>query len=1054
MAPRVRKPLAVASNPVAKDQLKQQLIDIFDKSQYCTSSDLALTQLKKLYKNTPYNKFEPAFRNIFKRFLQSKDHSNYFKTTCELVCKFLEHENKTNETTNNDKTTLENQDQNKKDSNKKRSTRKGVKRKERETSDDDELVSEYLQTSQTSQLNITDEDLAPITDIDRIISSCIEVADIFMQAANEDCRLNAVYFVCKFLTHVQSLDEEIFKALQMRLTERIRDKKPRIRAQAVLASHTLQANKMIQDAFNYHFYRDPELIVRKALLQVMDTKIFGYNFLADSTQDSHELMRVTTYQKIGKVSPKDLNQEQLHKILHNGLNERERRANYAFKTNTLEIWLTSLYNGINLQELLNSFDCIEYYDDICKLLQIIYERDLEKIENNGTTTKLHHVVENFRETNFDDNCIPKQMSNVDEKLIIIWTTLVKFCRNNQSLIKPVKIRTIAQVDDKNASIEKILDSQEKTDDVVELYERLTPDLINLVEFLKNFVEHAHKKLGNNGTEKEITKFEFIYQHIMSSILYYDVGDELERKSVQEVLGGIIKENLLTGQFKNFIRPVIKCLNKLIYSANPNLMLNYISELINNVRSHLEDVIATTAQPKLPAIRHSTIMGPRSQDVPKSVKKVRINDPLEGEDLECEIAKRRVELEELKDNLENCIKDKDYDKAKVIDSRMKDIKSQLTMLHERRYSIASDVSHMSMVLDIEPCGSDGKLSSTVIAETSLNDSEISIQNDEEVKIFKHHTNDLIKCLQMYFACLENINIREVPQTMLNHLNLLSYECLDEWFKENSRVRSLMVACNGISALIDKNFAKVPNTITLLLAACFDTKSIEVKTTGFISLVDVLVEHEDLEYSEDNIEKFLHLSMRDYGKFNAKDSSKTEMEFANALIEGTSKLFYYKKLSSPKVLSHFILWWYHPKTDSKLRQFIGVFLPLFVRDSSKKQICLDETINDTWLKDLLEDTFIMSIEYLHNYITGPGFNIMESSDMLSLINFLSNLIPIAFHPDIQVKLNERIDEISDKSPDLVKYLKQAKNGLTLSAPTTTNNVPQTPLARRIDTTINNN
>lgn len=895
-------------------------------------------------------------------------------------------------------------------------TKHNTRGRKRKSLSDDELVpSDFMSTTQTNRTVSQHK----ITNHDRIISSCLDVADLYMQVSDESCRLNAVLFVSKYLSSVETVDEAICEAFKATLPKRIRDRKPMIRAQAVLASRTFQDCKMIQDGFLHHFYRDPELMVRKALLQVMDTKVFGHDFLVDSTQDTHEVMRKAAFQRLSKISPLDLSQKQLHRVLHNGLIERERQASYSFKAHTLDSWLSTLYDGLDLYKLLEPFDVINNQEYIGQFLQLIFERDLEKLQNNGTTTQFHKVVESFRDQwlSSDNNCLP-DLSQIDERVVTIWLALIKFCKSNQAIIKPVKIRTVdAEAANADESLEKIIDSQQRNDEVVELYERLMPDLVNLVNFMNRYVQHSSQILKGKQNQ-EAPKLEFIYQQLMGFICSFEVGDELERKTVHEVFDGILKQNLLTGNFQNFICPIIKCLFHLVYSCSSKLMINYISEMIHNVRSHLEDVASSNTPNVAKKLIHSSIKAPRSK-TPGTAKKVRIQseplDSIESGNLEFKIATIRVDLEELKDKLEECIKKKDFDQAKTINNKIEELQSEYAHLHDRRCSVASDVSHISMVIDTEPTD-DAKLSSTMIANPTLDDSNSSIQAKEDLKIFKRHPNELIKCLQMYFGCFQCIKMTQIPQTMLNHLSYLSYECLQECFKDNVRVRTMMVACNGLTALIDVEFAKQLTTLTLFTAACFDQNSIEIRTVGFKSLVDVICQHDDLEVPSDKLIRFLKLSLADYGKYDPNDIQTNELDFVTTLIEGTTKLFYFRKISSPEVLAHLIIWWYHPRTPSKIKQFIGVFLPTFVNDISRK--------DNQWLCDLLEDTFVKSIEYLHKYILNKGYMIMTADDMISLSNFLSNLMPVSIHRTIIERVEERMEYYSKLNADLTKYFKQAR------------------------------
>lgn len=1060
------------------------LIEAFNNSQHVTSSESALNQLKKLYKNTEFRLFEPAFKNCMKKLLQCKPQTIYFKTSCEVVCKFLQHISKLSDEfknvqaanrrcTRSSLTSVSSTATTRRSRRKtSTSTVKRNRKRKASTSDEEDELLQGLTTRATETLmqddSTTEEDslilettsrsrksvasvqsIATITDHDRLISSCIDVAVHYMQVSSEECRLNAVFFISKFLGRVETLDEEICSALKSTLPQRIRDRKPMIRAHAVCASRTFQDNDMTQRAFMHHFYQDPDLIVRKALLQVMDTKIFGYDFLCDTTQDVHDIMKRTAFQRLGKVNPSELTQDQLHRVIHNGLNGRDKATSSAFKTYTLGSWLPALYDGLDLYKLLESFNVLNNHQDICRLLETIYERDLDVPENNGASTKLHRVVEAFRDRwlNPDNTCL--NLNQIDEKVTTIWLTLLKFCKTNRVLIKTVKVRSIEpQADDVNDTIEKILDSQDCNDDVAELYERLTPDLVNLVDFIARFVHYADHEIKTE--ENVIPRLEFIYHHLMLFLSTYEICDDMERKTVQEVLCTILKENLLTGKISEFILLVVNCLRSLIYHSSPGLMINYMGEIIHNVRSHLEDLISSTQQ--ITPLCHSTIVAPAQFQAPRSVKKVRISQAgtrrnvlaaeSQHQNIELKIATIRVELEELKDKYDEAIKVKDFDQAKLQHNKISDLKQELAMLHDRRCSIASDFSQMTMEIENDQVGGN-KFSSTMLNDSSMAESVISEQDEEEKKlVFKHHRNDLLKCLQMYLGCLQNVEITTVPTIMLSHLEHLTYECLQEHYQADNPVICLALACNGLTALVDENYAKTDTKhANLLISACLSVKSsLEMKTVSFKCLVDIACQHKEVDVEMDKLEKLLMLSLRDYTKYSTKNTKKNELEFISAIIEGTAKLYYFKRLSSSKILAHIINWWYLPDTNSRIKQFIGIFLPTLVVDSSIKHSTTASDneaseANDTWLKDLLEDTFIQSIEYLHTHILVAGYHTMDMSNMVSLISFLCNLIPVTFHPSIGEKVAERIDTEKDK--DLLKYLKISKNSLSSASPTNFNN-----------------
>lgn len=893
-----RKPLSVST----KQQLPLSniLVDTFNDSQHVTTCDTALNQLKKTYLTASFN--EQQFVSCFRKLLQST-HNNYFKSSCEFVVKFLLYVSKVTETTER---AAENRREKPKPRPKRASKRKA------QNYDEDELLGMNNEASNNNprrssvrQIIVTvqpTQESESITSHDLFISSVIDVAILYTQSINDECRLNAVYFILKLLSHFDTLDEEICTALKSILPKRIRDKKPVIRAHAVVASKIFQEAKLIKEAFVHHFQRDPELVVRKALLQIMSTEIFGYDFLIESTQDTHAPMRKSAYQRIGKLSPLSLTLEQRHRVIHNGINERDRQASYVFKSQTLEPWLLQLYKNNDIYGLLKNFDVINYQEDIVRLLDIIYHKELDLMDSSSSSTKLHRLVESFRDKflKSDLPCIPNVIE-LDEFNLTTWFSLINFCRSNQSIIQQVKLQ-VAQPD--KETIEKIFDSSQKEDELIDLYERLCPDLVCVAEFLKLLVEHL-RTLIQASDNPDIAKFEFMYQKVIDFVLSCEVGDELERKTTQEALGYLLQDDILPGKFENYIVPIIKCLSKLVYHSSSNLMIGYISELINNVRSHLEDI------------------------------------------------------------------------------------------------------------DMEQNQSEG--TQTVRFQVDA----------EQIDVFRNKPHELIKCLQMYVGCLQNVQLTEIPETLMTHMMHLTLEGMQAWFEDNVKIRSLVMTCTGLTALVNKNYAIDSSTIALLVSGCND-KLIEVKAISFQGLVDVLCQH-DLEIDEKVICRFLGASLCEYGKFDPKAIKPNEYNFVKAIIEGAAKLFYFSKISSPQIFSHFILWWYHPRTPSKLKQFIGIFLPMFVDDHMRRP---RKGLN--WLPTLLEDTFILSIEYLHNYILGQGFNIMGGSDINCLINFLIYLIPITSHGRLTELLDDalqkRTKEKKSSSLDLCHYFKMAKNLLT--------------------------
>lgn len=844
---------------------QQPLIpDIFNKSQHETTAGSALSQLRAVYKSMRFKRFESPFRNCVCRLIQSP-HSEYFKTSCDFLTKFL-------------KTLSESND-------------------------------------------------------DKALGLCIKVVLEHFEVDHEGDRLNAVYFISKLLAQVTTLDEEIHLVLVEALADRVRDVKPLVRAHAVYASRTFQDKEIIRKCFDFFFYRDPEIAVRKALLTVMDTKVFGHTFLVDSTQDTHDALRIGAFLRLGKIDPKDLSDDPserkklIHRVIHNGLIERVPRVSHAFHTHTLKLWLPCLYDGVDLKHLLDQLDVIKHHDQIKTLLDKIFERDLE-------AKQLAKVVYQFRLRWLDSQSKSRTsalglrlpgVAELDEQLTVAWLTLINFTRKHRSLIEEVKVKINRK---NNNSIENLIESLEIDEDTFELFELLTPDLVDLLDFLKEFIQRADK-----SDSEQLPKLEFIYQSLINLIGTYQIGDESERKKVQEVLISILNENLLVTKFTHFILPIMEILFKLVYKTSSNLMVNYIAELITNVRSHLEDICEPPAPSASTSFLHSAIKAPQAARV-MNRKKVRISGHIAGD-----------------------------------------------------YSM---------------------LSSTMIHGNAM------IVSEDNPNLFKDHPGELIKCLQMYFGCLQNVKLTQVSPTMLNHLKFLTFSTY-EAFSTDVKIIRLATACNGITALVDKNFALEPQTLPSLVRG-LESVHKDIVVVSLKSIVDIVLQHNDIDWPEEKVASFLCDNLSNFGG----SSKESESEFITTLVVSTTKLLYHERISDPELLADLIIWWYHPDTPTWPKQHIGVFLPLFINDLSAKAKSPTGGPTQSWLQNLLEDNFLISIEALHNYVTGPGSELMTIGDINSLISFLCKLIPVPFHSGIRSKLEDRIAELlDDNRKDLAKY-----------------------------------
>ena len=156
-----------------------------------------------------------------------------------------------------------------------------------------------------------------------------------------------------------TLDDELFSSIYDTMLQRLSDKKPTVRVQAILALNRLQEpqNKEcpVINAYQYHMAVDPSSDVRRAALVNTAITFKTLPGVLKRTRDKVPTVRRQAYLVIAqKVHLKSLQIEQRVQLLSEGLNDRNDLVKSAVQKTLLQAWLRFV-NG-SILDLLTSLD--------------------------------------------------------------------------------------------------------------------------------------------------------------------------------------------------------------------------------------------------------------------------------------------------------------------------------------------------------------------------------------------------------------------------------------------------------------------------------------------------------------------------------------------------------------------------------------------------------------------------------------------------------------------------------------------------------------------------
>ncbi|KAL3865140.1 hypothetical protein ACJMK2_006761 [Sinanodonta woodiana] len=366
----------------------------------------------------------------------------------------------------------------------------------------------------------------------------IELFDFLLK--HHSARERAVRFRCcqmvnKLLSslgeHAQ-IDDKLYERLYECMLERLKDKCPNVRLQAIQAMSRLQdptdENCPVIKAYLFLLNCDPNPDVRKAVLSCIAPSTKTLPAIIGRTHDLNQTVRKTAYLVLSeKVHIKALSIALRLQLMNDGLNDRAETVRTTCSSKLLPVWLRTF--GGNILELLGSLD-VEDSTNVCSLMLEHFFKDTPPAE----------LVEKF--------------DLLDERLLIPPEKL----SSESSMYWQAVCRHLHKY---GTSGEEYL-------------EKVLPNCVQFCLYLKEYVCGLK---GCDDIELTLSR-EFIIQQLLQIGSFMDLADMASRKAMEEVLHWMLMSDHVSHRLvKDIIQRICEV------KGRTEVMVSYFAETVSEIR---------------------------------------------------------------------------------------------------------------------------------------------------------------------------------------------------------------------------------------------------------------------------------------------------------------------------------------------------------------------------------------------------------------------------------------------------------------------------------------
>ena len=694
-----------------------------------------------------------------------------------------------------------------------------------------------------------------------------------------DARLRVCQLLNKLLKYMGEdacIDDDLYNRIYDGMLERLKDKVAEIRSQAVTALQRLQDPRdeecPIIRAYLFHLAHDPNNVVRRTIVRCIGATRQTLPHVIDRTRDTDELVRRATYKFLAeKVHIKSMTIGQREQVLTRGLGERSETVKKVVEKELIPAWLRHSNNSI--VQLLHHLDVGNADQDTKMGTKSAPAGALWVI---FLDTPYKELVNSFEYLDAN-KLIP--FENLSAESAMYWRVLAEFLNEQE-----------------DAGAEEYLES-------------ILPELTPYCQYVRKYVLELDK-------EDEDTNWEFIANELIRLATIYDLGDEVGRQNLCKLVMELISSSKTP---ISFIPNLVLVYTKIEKNAQTRIdcMAEIISELNNPLDTGLSNI---PSSPKQQAVLEQCPI----QAVPDE-------EAIRAKQLQ--IAKLRVDMNILRDQLDEAVNDQNFIIAQ-------EIKSQMDQLEEDQVVLEDQLASLKLVEEA-PHSSDA----TEVQTGDTEDEQFDLSEHYQDPTSEDNPTVTLKCLRLLVATLQDPSITQLNNTL--------HTLLEEFVTVSVQSEVPTIRKEAITALACCCLRSIGNArqhmLLLLQAAHIDVH--EVRIAAITAVVDLLMKHglssfitqdghdknkdADLEETPStptecaeankNIDQAMESELATRGATLTQSELNTqggnsvvailtkildepEIDLRTEVAEGLCKLLMIGAINSPKLLSRLLLIWF--------------------------------------------------------------------------------------------------------------------------------------------------
>ncbi|XP_034476603.1 condensin complex subunit 3-like isoform X1 [Drosophila innubila] len=347
----------------------------------------------------------------------------------------------------------------------------------------------------------------------------------------------SVNLILKHLGPYAALDDSQCDQILHYMLDRLKDVSPSVRKEAVLAMQRLQMpdnpNDPVICAYRYHLSSDPSSSVRQCVISCMGRNHLTVPHILQRLWDVDEKVRRHTYINMCNYPVRSYKVSQRLMLIERGLNDSSDIVRKNVIKYMLKAWVESYQqNYIQLTAALkldsNEEEILRFRRVARQMLLVIFE----KVDNQELIAQLPLSADCELH-----RCVPHEELTVE--LLLYWQCLSSYLQ-----------QTIADE-----------------------FELILPELSVFCDYVKKFCQFQKPEMDNFAQ----IEFQCMLLSLVEILQTYDLGDEVGRENLKELISHLLKECLLDHKI---VCVLVRCMEQLV--SDVSARLQYFIEIIYEI----------------------------------------------------------------------------------------------------------------------------------------------------------------------------------------------------------------------------------------------------------------------------------------------------------------------------------------------------------------------------------------------------------------------------------------------------------------------------------------